>query len=1086
MPRSQSHRDHGLRVFVSYSRHDMAAADALVVALEQHGIDVRIDRRDLPYGQKWQAELAEFIREADTVVWLVSRHSVASKWCNWELGEVVRLNKRLIPVSIADVRPDELPEAIGEIHLLPADGTFNLQSHLGLLTSAIETDGAWLKEHTRLADRARQWIAKDRNTGLLLRGAALADSEAWADRQPTKAPSPSDDILSLILTSRRAASRRLRISLAAALCAAALAGGLGFFAEVNRREANVQRDFAAQREKDAVAQRDRALITESQFLAELSVQKARAGDPRLAALLALEALPHADTERPYVAEAERSLYGALHSDRKLLDLIGHAGEVRNAAYSRNGRQIVTASADKTAVIWDADLGKQAAVLRHSEAVERAYFSPLGSHVVTMDEGGALHIWEATSGRLVTRLATDYSRMVGGRAIAVGTAHVAVGTETGKVLVLDITSGRVAAEIKAHKNTVSSIAISADGRRLASASEDGSVAVWELRNIAANRAPLYRITDKDSRGFVSVSFNMDGTRLLTLMGSLGDWRRSDINKAAVWDQTGKLVTELAGHEFRIMDAAFSPNGQSIVTVGGEARLWSADGRFLSLLNHGGEVAAFTQDGTRVVIGNSSEAKVFLVASGRQIAHIAFGSNIIPRLDRPSLDPSGRRFVGVSGQRATVWDASARYPMSVPNDALFPEGDAEDTTVSPDGQSILYQRYFATKNDPTPPAELWNGRAGSLVSKFTVEPSFSTSQVFSSDGLLVAVGCDICEKPWVRVIRAADAANAGSIPANAGLPLAFSADGKWLLTGQDNVAIVYEVASGRKLVQLAGHTEKLHFGEFSVNGERLVTRATGEDTARLWDLRSGRQLHVFGEKAKPVSFAAFSPDGASIVTASKKIAEIWSASFDRPRLSLDGHAHHIESARFSPSGGQIVTSSVDRTAIIWDVRSGRQVVKLEGHQRGVKDATFSPDGTRILTVSSDHTTRLWDTRSGANIGVLAWVENGGNVFGRFSTTGDAIYMATEDHTALRLPAMANTAALIEHMRQFVPTCLAPAERKTYNLVSAPPRWCITGPGLEQSKTPSHWRPKPPYDDRKWVEWLYARDRGEITPMPPMLDN
>jgi TIR domain len=80
-----------LKLFISYSRRDMAAADATVLALEGQGFEVTIDRRDLPYGEEWQQELADFIRASDTVVWLVSPDSVKSRWCNWELGEVVRL-----------------------------------------------------------------------------------------------------------------------------------------------------------------------------------------------------------------------------------------------------------------------------------------------------------------------------------------------------------------------------------------------------------------------------------------------------------------------------------------------------------------------------------------------------------------------------------------------------------------------------------------------------------------------------------------------------------------------------------------------------------------------------------------------------------------------------------------------------------------------------------------------------------------------------------------------------------------------------------------------------------------------------------
>ena len=101
-------------MFISYSRRDMAAADALVAALEGEDFEITIDRRDLPYGEEWQNELADFIRGSDTVVWLVSPDSITSKWCNWELGELGRLNKRLVPVKIRQVEPEELAGELGQ------------------------------------------------------------------------------------------------------------------------------------------------------------------------------------------------------------------------------------------------------------------------------------------------------------------------------------------------------------------------------------------------------------------------------------------------------------------------------------------------------------------------------------------------------------------------------------------------------------------------------------------------------------------------------------------------------------------------------------------------------------------------------------------------------------------------------------------------------------------------------------------------------------------------------------------------------------------------------------------------------------
>lgn len=233
-----------LKVFISYSRRDLVATEALVGALEADGFDVTIDRRDLPYGEAWQGELADFIRASDTVVWLVSPDSVASRWCNWELGEVQRLNKRMVPVLIREVDPVALPEALGRLHLLPAEGIFDPALHRETLAATLNTDRAWVKDATRLADRARQWLSKDRDRALLLRGTALADAEGWRLRQPGSAPQPNQEILDLLLASRQAATRRGQAWLAGALALLAVSIGGGVWSWAQKLEADRQRAAA--------------------------------------------------------------------------------------------------------------------------------------------------------------------------------------------------------------------------------------------------------------------------------------------------------------------------------------------------------------------------------------------------------------------------------------------------------------------------------------------------------------------------------------------------------------------------------------------------------------------------------------------------------------------------------------------------------------------------------------------------------------------------------------------------------------------------------------------------------------------------
>ena len=93
---------------------------------------------------------------------------------------------------------------------------------------------------------------------------------------------------------------------------------------------------------------------------------------------------------------------------------------------------------------------------------------------------------------------------------------------------------------------------------------------------------------------------------------------------------------------------------------------------------------------------------------------------------------------------------------------------------------------------------------------------------------------------------------------------------------------------------------------------------------------------------MTFAAFSPDGGRVVTASEdNSARIWDAASGALIAALE-HGDSVTSAAFSPDGGRVVTASADMTARIWDAADGREIVTLKGHQGPVASATFSPDG------------------------------------------------------------------------------------------------------------------------------------------------
>ena len=95
---------------------------------------------------------------------------------------------------------------------------------------------------------------------------------------------------------------------------------------------------------------------------------------------------------------------------------------------------------------------------------------------------------------------------------------------------------------------------------------------------------------------------------------------------------------------------------------------------------------------------------------------------------------------------------------------------------------------------------------------------------------------------------------------------SAPTRMLATGgRDDIAIVWDAATGTLLRRLAGHTDIIDHVAFSRDASRIVT-GSSDETAILWDLATGVHLHRFDEHSGSVEHAAFSPDGKRLLTAS----------------------------------------------------------------------------------------------------------------------------------------------------------------------------------------------------------------------------
>jgi eukaryotic-like serine/threonine-protein kinase len=158
-----------------------------------------------------------------------------------------------------------------------------------------------------------------------------------------------------------------------------------------------------------------------------------------------------------------------------------------------------------------------------------------------------------------------------------------------------------------------------------------------------------------------------------------------------------------------------------------------------------------------------------------------------------------------------------------------------------------------------------------------------------------------------------------------------------------------ADDAQLAVLSGHDAIVLWAAYSPDGARIVTAAV-DKTARIWDARTGVELTVLAGHSELVRSGAYSPDGTRIVTASDdKTARIWDARTGAQLAVLSGHGDRVFSAAYSPDGTRIVTASDDRTARTWDARTGVQLAVLSGHGDRVDSAAYSPNGECIVTAA-----------------------------------------------------------------------------------------------------------------------------------------
>ena len=179
------------KVFISYSRKDIAFAKYLTAELQKSDLDFWIDWEGIPPTVDWWAEIQKGIEEADIFLFLISPDSANSTVCQREIEYAAKNGKRLIPVVVRDTESEETPSELQHLNYIFFRENDDFEISVTKLLTAIQTDYEWVAIHRRLQVKALEWERNNRENSFLLRGKDLEDAEAQLNVNGNKNPHPT-------------------------------------------------------------------------------------------------------------------------------------------------------------------------------------------------------------------------------------------------------------------------------------------------------------------------------------------------------------------------------------------------------------------------------------------------------------------------------------------------------------------------------------------------------------------------------------------------------------------------------------------------------------------------------------------------------------------------------------------------------------------------------------------------------------------------------------------------------------------------------------------------------------------------------
>ena len=520
----------------------------------------------------------------------------------------------------------------------------------------------------------------------------------------------------------------------------------------------------------------------------------------------------------------------------------------------------------------------------------------------------------------------------GRLVATGGAD-----QTAKLW--EVRTGLEIRTLAAHTGAVGTLAFSPDGRLLVTGSADRTARIWDVATGGELRA-----LKGHAGAITALAFSDDGRSI----ASAGEDR-----VVKLWDAaSGVEVRSLAGHAGAIQAVAFSRDGRTLASGGldASARLWDvAAGRELRALAHDtGAVqsVAFSPDGATVAVGTHSTVTLWETGASRERRRLVKG--FLAPVTRLTFSPDGTMLATAMQQGVVVWDPRTGRELRTirGNDTVTSFAASRDWhTIATVGRRELEVR-------------LWDGSTGRPIGTLSGATERAGAVAFGPEGRWLAAQGGTAVRMWDLADGRALDALGHERETDAVAAVAFSPDGRWLGRASWGQAIdVWDFARARFLKTLSTPRDEHFIRAVTLSPDwRWAAAASATRVVKIWEAPNGRELHRL---TADVQSLAFSPDGSLLATgATTGAVKIWDVAWGIELRAVSHGTREIRAVAFAPDGRTVVSASEDGSVAMWEVATGREQRRLAGHAGAVRALAFNADGGWLATGSDDKTIRLWE--------------------------------------------------------------------------------------------------------------------------------